>query len=141
MRKSFISISILVLFIILPFLGLSRAQKSVITSVEINGDTLIVVWNQLEPIAECFTELVGFEQDTSIFYSPPEDPVSCDTIGQRTKTVTLSRVQGVTPLYTVIIDNITGEIVSNYVMVRGEPGKSNSPPNTPPVRMPLRKVF
>lgn len=132
---------ILAIFIIPPISGLSRTQKSVITSVETNGDALIVNWRQMGPIAECFVELIGYDQNILIFYSPPEDPISCDTVGQKTKTVTLSRVQGVTPLYTVIIDNITGEILSDYVLIAGNPGRSHSPPETPPVHVPLVRVL
>ena len=138
MSKNNLVFTVLLLIAAVPFFGFSRMQKSVITSVEINGDNLVVSWQQVEPIQECFVELTS--SDLNSFYSPPEDPVLCDTAGLKTKLVTLSRVQGVSPLYTVIIDNITGEIISNYVMVRGEPGNSNSPPQTPPVHVPLSRV-
>src|SRR3989338_8392415 len=128
---------ILTIFIFVPVFGFSRMQKSVITSVEISGDTLLVSWQQVESIQECFVELTS--SDLNSFYSPPDDPVLCDTTGLKTKSVTLSRVQGISPLYTVIIDNATGEIISNYVMVRGGPGKSHSPPQTPPVHVPLSR--
>src|SRR3989344_3280185 len=110
----------------LPFIGLA-ADKAIITSVSVNESVseFTVIWNQLEPIAECFVELTGADQDS--FYSPPEDPVVCDTVGAKTKTVTLNYVQGVIPLYTVIIDNITGDIISLYVLLR-EPPPSYSPP-------------
>jgi len=122
------------------------ANKSVITNTFINSinNTLTVIWNQLEPVSECFVELTG--ADPNSFYSPPEDPVPCNTIGQKTKTITLSRVSGIAPLYTVIIDNITSDVISDYVLVRESlPGTGTSgggisplpPPAPAPAPVPL----
>lgn len=134
---SFIIISFLVLA---PATGFLRMQKSVITSAEINGDILTVSWNQVEPIKECYVELTPV-LDASDFLSPGNDTIPCLSAGPKSYSTDIGRFLVKSTLYTVMYDIEGDELVSNYVMVKGEPGKSHSPPNTPPVHIPLVRVF
>lgn len=140
-------------FIIILFFGMdlqngySASKKSVITSVSLNVLTreLTVTWNQLTSIEQCYVEVTS--SDLNYFYSPtpvPDEPgyVPCDVVGKTIGTSDMSPpVFGSAPLYAVIVDNLTGEILSDYVLIAGNPGHSHSPPQTPPVHIPLVRVL
>ena len=127
--------------------GYSAVKKSVITSVslDVSAKKLTVIWNQLRPVEQCYVEVTS--SDLNYFYSPtpvPDDPgyVPCDSAGVKTGISEFpDSILAKIPLYATIADNVTGEILSDYVLIAGEPGQSHSPPQTPPVRVPLSRVL